>query len=147
VWHAAGCVICALCDTVKVQQSALRSHLLSPTQKVAFAAASDGAGGLVAPSARAVVAMATEDECKAVLGTARTPAQAGTQSRYDGATPWPSAPDAPHVEAVPCLSLRLDTVACVSCRTASRSAAEFGKVHEAGEPPRCTNRRCFTVPK
>jgi len=62
VWHAAGCVICALCDTVKVQQSALRSHLLSPTHKAALVAASDGAGVLIAPSARAAVATATEDE-------------------------------------------------------------------------------------
>jgi len=145
VWNAAGCVICALCDAVKVQQSALRRHLLSPTQKAALAAASDGAGVLVAPLARAAVATATEDECKAVLGTALTPAQEGTLSRYDGATPWPSTPDARHVEAVPCLSLRLDTVACFSCRTASRSAAELGKVHEAGEPPRCTNRRKLSV--
>jgi len=129
-----------------VQQSALRRHLLSPTQKAALAAASDGAGVLVAPLTRVAVATATEDECKAVLGTVRTPAQEGTLPRYDGATPWPSTPDAPHVEAVPCLSLRHDTVACVSCRTASRSAAELGKVHEAGEPPQCTNRRWFTVP-
>jgi len=152
VWSAAGAVVCALCDTVKVSPTALASHLKSAAHKTAAAAATDSCSGAVVPPPSSApfaltLATATEEECKAAAAAERTPGQVATLARYCADSRWPSAPDDAHPAPVPCLSIRSGMVACYDCQSACRSSAELAKLHvaAAGGVPKCSNRAWVTV--
>jgi len=152
VWSAAGAVVCALCDTVKVSSTALASHLKSAPHKTAVAAATDSRSGAVVPPPSSApfalsLATATEEECKAAVAAVRTPGQVATLGRYGVESGWPSAPDDAHPAPVPCLSIRSGMVACYDCQSACRSSADLAKLHVvvAGSVPKCSNRTWVTV--
>ena len=129
IWDDAAAVVCVLCDTVVAQSSGLlRQHEGGAGHKKAVASATSADGTLLPADARVAEAVATLDECKAHLEMQLRAAQVVTLERYQWKA-WPRSADAPHLPAVPLLSVRHESVACYGCQMACVSRREFSKKH------------------
>jgi len=128
----------------------MKHHVCLATHKAAVALSTEGLGGTAVVSNRHMaVAASTVDECKELLSTAPTAAQAATLARFQAGI-WPPASDAPHVAPVPGLSVRSSWFGCYSCAVAAPTMAELAKKHKsakaAGSPSSaCVNSDWYPV--